>query len=232
MRTKIVFGAAVLLAGSLMAADSTPKDDVIAAAKKLGNESNYTWRTTVVVPEDAQFKPEPTDGKTEKDGFTHVKMSFFNNPVQIVVKGKKAAFTDQDGAWQAASNAEGEEGPGQFMAMFVRNLQTPADEVSGTRRLREGPEEGRRRLCGRPFRGRRQSQTGLQRQRSDRHQPEGLGEVLAQGRSGYEVTKSKSKARSNGTTTNYENDRTTTVEIKDVGKTKLEVPDDAKKKVS
>jgi hypothetical protein len=30
----------------------------------------------------------------------------------------------------------------------------------------------------------------------------------------------------------YENDRTTTVEIKDVGKTKLEVPDDAKKKVS
>jgi hypothetical protein len=231
MRTKIVFGAAVLLAGSLMAADSSPKDDIIAAAKKLGNESNYTWRTTVVVPEDAQFKPEPTDGKTEKGGFTYVKMSFFNNPVQIVVKGKKSAFTDQEGAWQTASNAEGEEGPGQFMAMFVRNLQTPVDEVTelagfakdlkkdGDAYVADLSEEGAKAKL--VFKGSGGTATNPK------------GSVKFWLKDGV-LTKYEFKVT--GTVkwndNEFPNDRTTTVEIKDVGKTKLEVPDEAKKKVS
>ena len=112
MKKNILLGTIALLAGSLMAADSSPKDDVAGAAKKLGDQTNYTWKTTIVVPEDAQFKPGPTEGKTEKDGFTLVKMTFFDNPIQIALKGKKGAFTDQDGAWQLA--AESAEGPGQF----------------------------------------------------------------------------------------------------------------------
>ena len=47
---------------SLSAADSNPKDEITAAAKKLGESDNYSWRTTVVVPEDAPFKPGPTEG--------------------------------------------------------------------------------------------------------------------------------------------------------------------------
>src|ERR1039458_1425130 len=94
MKKSLVLGAVALLAGPLFAADATPKDDVVNAAKQVGTQTNYTWKTTVVVPEDAQFKPGPTDGETEKDGFTHVKMTFFDNPVQILVKGTKGAFTD------------------------------------------------------------------------------------------------------------------------------------------
>ena len=60
-----------LAAGSLLAADSIPLATVTNAAAALGNEASYTWRATVEVPPDAQFKPGPTDGKTEeKAGYT------------------------------------------------------------------------------------------------------------------------------------------------------------------
>ena len=69
----------MVLAATLVAADSNPKEEITAAAKKLGNAANYSWRGTVTVPEDAPFKPGPTDGKTEKDGVTLLTMSFGDN---------------------------------------------------------------------------------------------------------------------------------------------------------
>ena len=80
----------------LIAADS-PEDAVTNAAKKLGEKPNYSWKTTVVVPESAQFRPGPTEGRTEKDGFTHVTMTFGDNTTQVVLKGEKAAFTNREG---------------------------------------------------------------------------------------------------------------------------------------
>src|ERR1041384_3755577 len=55
--------ATALIATSLYAA-AAPKDDVINAAKKLGEQPNYSWKTTVVVPENAQFRPGPSEGQT------------------------------------------------------------------------------------------------------------------------------------------------------------------------
>ena len=52
-------------------------------------------------------------------------MTFFDNPVEIVSKGEKAALTDQDGAWQSLAEAERIEGPGQH-ALLVRNFRIPA----------------------------------------------------------------------------------------------------------
>jgi len=232
MKTKLIFAAAALWAGSVLAADSSPKDDVIAAAKKLGGETNYTWRTTVAVPEDAQFKPEPVDGTTEKDGFTLVKMSFFGNSVHIATKGKKSAFTNQDGAWQSAADAENEEGPGRFMAMFARNVQTPAEEAAelagfakdlkkdGDAYSGELTEAGAKAKLS--FRGNNQVTVS---------NPKGSAKFWVKD---GEITKYEFKVTGtvNWDGNDYPNDRTTTVEIKDVGKTKVDVPEDARKKLS
>ena len=96
MKKSILFGLAALMASSLMAADSTPKEIVTAAAKQLGAQTNYTWTATVVVPDDAPFKPGPTQGKTEKEGFVVLSLSFFDNQIQAVLKGKKAAATTNE----------------------------------------------------------------------------------------------------------------------------------------
>src|SRR5437867_9908206 len=114
MKKSMFFSPMALMTISLIAADSNPKDDVKSAAKKLGEKANYSWKTTVVVPESAQFKPGPTEGKTEKDGFTHVKMSLRENTFEVVTKGDKGAFLNQDGEWKTPAEVEGDQGAGRF----------------------------------------------------------------------------------------------------------------------
>src|SRR6185436_2046423 len=75
MKTNLLLSATALLAGFVFAANAGPKDDVIAAATKLGEKPNYSWKTTTVVPEGSRFRPGPAEGKTEKDGFTHLSVS-------------------------------------------------------------------------------------------------------------------------------------------------------------
>src|SRR5579862_5966385 len=91
-----------LVTGQLLAADSSPKDDVVAAAKKLGATPNYSWKNTVVVPEDAQFKPGPTEGKAEKGGVTYFTLSFGDNTTKLYLQGDNSAVSNPDGGWQSA----------------------------------------------------------------------------------------------------------------------------------
>src|SRR5207247_5534658 len=130
MKTHVLFSAMMLLAGSLIAADSTSKDDIIAASKKLGGQPNYSWKTTVVVPENAQFKPGPTEGQTEKDGFTHLTLSFGDNTTKAVLKGDKAAVTNPEGGWQSLADLDNAEGPGRFLGRMIRNFKVPAAQAA------------------------------------------------------------------------------------------------------
>ena len=129
MKKQILCFALTTLAASLFAADA--KEDVTSAAKKLGEKANYSWKTTVVVPESAQFRPGPTDGKTEKDGFTHIKTSFRDNTIEAVTKGDKTAFINQDGEWQLAdAQGGGGGGGGRGMGGFLRNTRPPAVQAA------------------------------------------------------------------------------------------------------
>ncbi len=54
MKRNILLAAALLAAGTLLA-DS--KDDVAAAAKALGDKDNYSWKSTLDMGANAQFRP-------------------------------------------------------------------------------------------------------------------------------------------------------------------------------
>ncbi|HVY71805.1 MAG TPA: hypothetical protein VHH73_17870, partial [Verrucomicrobiae bacterium] len=131
MKTSLFLALALVLAvpARLVAADSSPNEAVAAAAKKLADQPNYSWKTVVVVPESVQFKPGPTDGKTEKDGFTCASTSFGDNGIDMVKKGDKGAITDNEGNWKLGSELEKEEGPGRFLSFMVKGLKTPAEQV-------------------------------------------------------------------------------------------------------
>lgn len=113
MKKSILFGMITLLAGAVIAADSSPKDEISAAARKLAEKASYSWKMTIVVPPDSPFQPGPTEGKTEKDGYTHVKFSFGDNTTEFVLKGDKAAVTSPEGAWQALSEVDTNDWPGR-----------------------------------------------------------------------------------------------------------------------
>lgn len=230
--------AATLLAGVIHAA-AAPKDELLAAAKALADKPNYSWKTTVVVPEDAQFKPGPTDGKAEKGGVIMVSATGFQgNLMHTVKQGDKAALTNQDGDWESAADAESAEGFGRFRAMAARNLKAPADLVADivtdVKELKqdgdvfsgEFTEEGAKnnmRFGGRAARG----------------GPGGGPQILAaKGSAKFWVKdgvlakmeiKVDGKMDFNGN--EMEVIRTSTTEIKDVGTTKVEVPTAAKAKL-
>jgi hypothetical protein len=231
---KTLFSAMTLLAGSLLAADSTPKDDISAAAKKLGQEANYTWKAVVVVPEDAPFRPGPMEGRTEKDGLTKVTGTFGDNTWAFVRKGDKAALSNPDGGWDSLADLEKEEGPGRFRAMMARNLKVPAveaaDLAAATKELKKEGEVYSGAL----------TEAGAKELLTFRRHSEGEGPTvtnavgavkfwLKNGALAKYEYKVKGTVSFNGNS--FDNDRTTTIEIKDVGATKIEVPDEAKKKL-
>src|SRR6185437_95301 len=140
-----------------LAADSSPKDDVLAATKKLGDQANYSWKTTVAVPESAQFKPGPSEGQTEKDGVTHLTLNFGDNSTQVFMKGDKAAVSDPDGGWQALADLDSAEGPRRFLGRIIKNFKVPAAQAAelaaATKELKDAgstkliaPEEAKKKL--------------------------------------------------------------------------------------
>jgi hypothetical protein len=229
----IASGATLFLAGALFAAQAGPKDEVIGAAKMLGGKANYSWKTTVVVPESARFRPGPTEGKTEKDGFTCVKMTFGENTTEVVLKGDKAAITNPDGGWQSLADLDASEGRGRFFGMMVRNIKTPAVQAA---ELANGAKELK--LEGGAYVSdlTEEAAKSLLRFRRGGDGPEvsnAKGAVKFWVKDGVLV---KYEFKVQGTVTfnnnDMEVDRKTTVEIKDVGATKIDVPAEAKAKLS
>ena len=232
MKTKILLVAATMLTSSLLVAQAGPADDVTSAAQKLGGEANYSWKMTVVVPADSRFKPGPSEGKTEKSGVTYVKMSFRENTTEIYMEGTNAVLTDPDGGWQTlADAASDDQGPGRFMVGMVRNFKTPdlqaADLVADAQDLEETNGAYASALS-----------------------TDGAKKLMTFRRGGNATVSNPAGTVmfwvSNGELTKFEYhvtgmmnfgdndvpvDRDTTVEISDVGTTKIEVPDDVKSKM-
>lgn len=235
MKKNTLLSILALLAGSLFAGESTPKDAVISAAKQLGERANYSWKTTVVVPERARFRPGPVEGKTEKGGFTVVSGSFRDNPWEFVTKGDHAALKTPNGGWQSLTELEQEEGAARFRAAMVRNFRVPAvqaaDIAATAKDLKQDgdiysgelTEEGAKALLTFRRRGGNAGPTVSNAKGSVKFWLKD-GTLLK-----YEF-KAKGTLSFNGN--EFENDRTTTVEIKDVGTTKVEVPQGAKEKLN
>lgn len=213
-----------------------PKDDVVGAAKKVGDAANYSWKTTTEMGANSQFQPRPIDGKLEKGGFVIVTTTFGQDQTTMtyVIKGDKGAIKTGD-AWLSADEAAQEQqGPGRFFARTLRSFKAPAvqaEELAGKTKeltLTDGvysgdlTEEGAKSLMTMGGRG-------------GNNPPEIAG---AKGTAKFWVkdgtlTKFSYNVQGKMTFNNNEReiDRTVTVEIKDVGSTKVDVPEDAKKKI-
>jgi hypothetical protein len=241
MKSLLVRSTMLLAAASLLAAD---KDDVKSAAQKLAGADNYSWTTSVETS--SQFKPGPSHGKTQKDGLVWMDMTMQDNTVEAFAKGGKGAIKTEDG-WQPldfSTNAGGGGGggrnPARFMAGRLRNFKSPAvqaEDIAGkTKDLAKTAdaytgdltEEGAKSLLTMGG-GRRGGAGGPAPEISN-----------AKGSAKFWVKEgviTKYQFKVTGTTKNRDGedvdiDRTTTVEIKDVGTTTITLPDEAKNKMT
>jgi hypothetical protein len=242
MKTNLLFSLAALMAVSLSAAESSPKDDVTSAAKALADKS-YSWKQTLDLGPNAPFTPGPTEGKTEKDGYTQLSSTFQDNTSLGISKDKKVVVKTDEG-WKSADELGGGGGgggggfdPNAFMARRMQNLKTPSAElqdlVSKTQAIKKDgdvysgdlTEDGAKSLLTMGF-GRRGGN-----QAPPATDAKGSLKVWVKDGvvSKYEF-KVSGKREFQGEVRDIE--RTTTVEISNVGSTKVDVPDEAKKKLS
>ena len=77
---------------------AAPTDDLAAAAKKLGDAANYSWTATTEIA-NSQFPAMPVEGQTEKGGLTVITRTFNGNAMQTVRKGDQMVMQNQEGAW-------------------------------------------------------------------------------------------------------------------------------------
>lgn len=238
MKKTFVFAALGLwCAAMLTAADSDPRSEVKAATKKLGDKANYSWTATPKMeggPGGGNFRPGPTEGQTEKGGITYLRMTMGDRTIESAVQGEKVAIKGEDG-WESAENLEGNR---QFMARRMKNYKAPATEAADladkarSLKLTEGAisgdltEEGAREMLS--LGGRRPNAN------ANAGPKDAKGSVKFWLKDGELV---KYEFTVQGTITGRDDqefkiNRTTTVQIKDAGTTKLSVPEEARKKLS
>ena len=228
---KSLLTAVTILTVSTTALYAAPKDDVAAAAGKLADSENYSWKSTT----EGGFSSS-AQGQTQKDGLTHVSSTFGDNTIEIVLKGDKGAMKTDDG-WKSASEVADQQGPQRFIARMIQNFKSPATqakELAGrTAELKKDDgawagdlsEEGAKALL--TF-GRRAGANAN-------------GPTIAKARGTAKfwvntdgvLTKFQYNVKGTMTINNEDRDvdRTTTIEIKDIGTTKVEVPAEAKSKL-
>ena len=239
MKRHILPGLVALLAAPLLAADVSPKADVKNAAAALGSQTNYAWRATVEVPADSPFKPGPTDGKTEKGGYLMLSFNFGDNTTEAVTKGTNGAVKTDDG-WKTLAealkdNGDGGFNPTMFIARMVQNYRVPAVEAASLADAAKELKKDTNSISG------DLTEVGAKELLSFRRRGNGgdgptvtnpKGSVKFWVKDGKLV---KYQYHVQGTVSFNGNDRdvdrTTTVEIKDVNSTKIEVPAEAKKKL-
>jgi hypothetical protein len=246
MKRNMFCAAMVLVAGSLLAAD---KDDVSAAIAKLSAADNYSWKTTTTnIPSPnapaggggrgrgrGGFGNLGMDGKAQKDGLIYVTMQGFRggNPTEAYIKASKGAIKAGDADWTSLEDAAADQGPASFMANRMKTQKSAADDAKDWL-----------------------SKTSSVSKTDDYYTGVLTADAVKStvfappGGDPPEITDPKGTIKfwvKDGVLVKYErnvqykrtfNDNpidintTTIVEIKDVGATKIEVPDEAKKKLS
>lgn len=221
---------------SALAADA--KEDVVKAAKALAEKGNYSWKVTVALPANSQFTPGPTEGKADKD-VLYITSTFRDNKSEAYVQGSKVVFTNQDGEWQTLAEAENSEGGGRFMAARYRNVKAPAAEAEelagqvkelkkdGDAYTGELTEAAAKQYMSPP--GRRGGGGGGDGPQINSAKGNAKFWVKDGVLSKFEFHVKGSMKNRNGE--DREVDRTTTFEIKEVGATKVTVPESVKKKL-
>lgn len=236
MKRITVFGLVTFAAAAtLLAAESSPKEAITGAAAKLAQQDNYSWKTTT---EFGNFTGV-SDGKTQKDGLAGLSMKFGDNTTEAFVKDGKGAVKTGDQDWQSlaelAGAGGGGPGRGQFLLRRLQTFKAPAAEASDLAgKTKELKQDGEAYASDLTEAGAKELLAFGGRRGGNAPEPKNAkGSVKFWVKDGLLA---KYELKLQGTVTfngeDRDMDRTTTVEIKDVGTTKVDVPEAAKTKLS
>jgi len=240
MKKLFLSGLLAVVACPLLAADPSPKIEVKNAAAALGSQTNYAWTSTVEVGANARFRPGPTEGRTERGGYTALLMSFGDNTNRAVLKGTNGAIQTPDNGWQSLAEAANDSGDGgfnptMFLVRMIQAFKTPDLQAAGFANDAKELKADDDAISGDLTEDAAKAQLSFRPRGGNGDGPtvsNAKGSVKFWIKDGLLV---KYQFHLQGTVSfngnDREVDRTTTVEINNVNTTRIDVPDEAKKKL-
>ena len=120
MKNALIIGLIGLLAPTLIAAESDPQAKVASATRQLGDKPNYGWTTTI---RDGGVNPvqhPPIVGKTDKGGLVYLRFMNGTTPSEVYMNGQKGTVSGPTG-WRTFDEIAK---PGGFAAGLVRMLRS------------------------------------------------------------------------------------------------------------
>jgi len=239
MKRTLLCGWLAVAAASLSAADPDLQAEVKAAAAALADQNSYSWLATVDTANNSQFRGTgPSEGRTEKDGFTHITMSFGDNDNEAVLKGTNVVIKMPNTGWQTVDESSRSDGNGGFSprGFLIRTLQNYKLPAAQAADLAEEAKDLKRDTNGISGQLTEEEAAALLRRRGRNGDGASVGNAkgsvtfwIADGKLAKYQFRVQGTVSFNGNDRDV--DRTTTVEIRDVNTTKVRVPDEAKKKL-
>jgi len=239
-RLKLLGGLAVLaIFGAASVGRADDKTDLQGAVKKLADSANYSWATTV-----EGGRGGPSDGKTEKDGYTSFTINFQNEVYEVIMKGEKAAIR-MDNRWvsqaevRKAADDAGGFSPELIVTFRIAAFKTPAaqakdivDKFTNLKKTDDGYTADLADETAKDLLTFRRPAGAGQDNIPPMTVKDAKGTLKLWVRDG---AMTKMQIHLTGTRSFNDQDQpvdqTMTTQIKDVGKTNISVPDEAKKKL-
>jgi hypothetical protein len=233
MKLTLTMTTALFVAIAAAAADTAPTNQVADAIAKLKAATNYSWTSTLKIA-DSDFNIGPVKGQAGLEGFAKMSQNFNDNTTEIVLKGGKVAYKGEEG-WQLLGEGGGMET--FFAAEMARNGAAAQEAEMTLKNVKEVKA-----LDGGALGGDFTSEGATDLMTFGPRRPAGENGFPppknAKGSVKFWIKDgllTKYETHLHGTVTFGENenemDQTRTVEIQDVGMTKIDIPAEAKKKL-
>ncbi|HLP78775.1 MAG TPA: hypothetical protein VK327_17875 [Candidatus Paceibacterota bacterium] len=232
MKRHLAVGTFALLLGALLTAQSAPADDVKSAVAKLAD--NYSWKTTTEIGGDQGFTMV-SEGKTAK-GISWLSRTAQDMTIEAYLSGtNKGAIKTPEG-WRTLAEAAEDDGGGfnpiMFTSRILQQFRSPATEAAELAGQTEFKTDGDAVGGGLTEAAVKKLLTFRLPGRKEPKISDDKGSAKFWVKDGR-LAKYQFTVSGKLTVDDEERDvnHTVTVEFKDVGTTKVEVPDEVKKKL-
>jgi len=236
MKRSLLIALVAVSAHTLFAADSDSKSKVANANKKLSEKSNYSWTSTAKEADGSTGRLGPMEGKTEKSGLTFLSFTVSEIPIEVYIKGEKGTAKALEG-WQSFDDIAQTSATAAGIVKFLRAHKAPVAESAALAEKVKELKETEGVLSGDlSEEAAKELLTRGARRREGQDPPkiaDAKGSVKFWIKDGS-LAKYEFNVQGKVTAGDRETDvnRTTTVEIKDADATKIELPAEAKEKMT
>jgi hypothetical protein len=217
----------------LSAADA--RDKIASAAKQLGEKPGYSWTTSTRESDGRGGPLGPIDGKFEKSGLTWLSFIVGGLPVEVYMQGTNGTAKAFEG-WQTFDEVARTGASPAAVIRYLRAYQTPVAEAAALAGKVKELKPADDALAGELPEDTVKEMLLIGARRRDGQEPQAAD---AKGTIKYwlkDGALAKYEINVQGKVTSGDREsvinRTVKVEIKDVDVTKLEVPAEAKQKMS